>query len=233
MTDSKNIVIKVRYTPSGTAGESPGSASRMITEWNIKRIVGAVGVLILLIAVLSFLLSDKFQESTPRNETAPDSAPAPQPVASKTESQAASHPTEPQISSDTTKEVSRPSPSPLSAAPAHSRSDVRIRRASLAYRIIDKEPVDLIGSNVSIKNGKPAQVYYFTEVRGKTDQILFHEWLKDGQLILRHPVTIAAERWRTSSRRQLGQDDLGKWSVRTVDDKGTVLNEINFSVSAR
>jgi hypothetical protein len=131
------------------------------------------------------------------------------------------------------KAVSIPSPPPLPATPAYSHPGVRIRRATLAYRIIDKEPADLIGSNISIKNGNPIQVYYFTEVRGKTDQILFHEWLKDGQLILRHPVTIGAERWRTSSQRQLGQNDRGNWFARTVDDKGTVLNEINFSVSVK
>lgn len=233
MTDSKNIVIKVRYTPPGTVGESPASASRMITEWNIKRIVGAASVLILLIAGLSFLLTHKFQESAPRNETAPNSAPAPQPAASKTESKSASPSTEPKNASDATKEISMPSQPALSAAPAHSHPGIRIRRAELAYRISDKEPADLIGSNVSIKNGNSVQIYYFTEVRGKTDQILFHEWLKDGQLILRHPVTIGAERWRTSSQRQLGQNDQGNWSARTVDNRGTVLNQINFSVSVK
>jgi hypothetical protein len=246
MTDPKNIVIKVKYTAPDAATETP--ATKMVTEWNIKRIVGAVGIAILLLISLYFLWRGKIdQADTTQSETAPNMAPVSKPSGVKAESQlastsinpdtspdkaepqAASTPVESASSSDTAKEPMIASHSSRSA-PAQGG---RIRRAALAYRIIDKEPAELTGTTVSVGNGKPVLVHYFTEVRGKTAQILFHEWIKNGETILRHPMPIAAERWRTSSKRQLGQKDLGNWSVRTVDDKGSLMNEIHFTVSAK
>jgi hypothetical protein len=248
MTDPKNIVIKVKYTAPDAATETP--ATKMVTEWNIKRIVSAVGIAILLLISLYILWRGKIdQADTTQSETAPNMAPVskpsgvkaePQPQLASTsinpdtspdkaEPQAVSTPVEPASPSDTAKEPMIASHPPLSA-PAQGG---RIRRAALAYRIIDKEPAELIGTTVSIGNGKPVLVHYFTEVRGKTAQILFHEWIKNGETILQHPMPIAAERWRTSSQHQFGQDDLGNWSVRTVDDKGALMNEIHFTVSAK
>jgi type IV secretory pathway VirB10-like protein len=231
MTDSKNIVIKVKYTTPGAEAEPPASASRMVTEWNIKRIAGAVGVLMLLLISLSFLfISGKSDRAdTARTETVPNKTPVSQPSAREEEL----HPLPPVPSlSDSAQEPAPPSPS-QSAPPAKTGHSGRIRRAALAYRIIGKEPAELIGTTVSIGGGKPVEVYYFTEVRGKAAQTLFHEWLKNGQTLMKQPMVIAAERWRTSSHRRLGPEDLGNWSVRTVDDKGNVMNEIHFSVSVK
>jgi hypothetical protein len=238
MTDSKNIVIKVKYTAPGTAAESPASATRMVTEWNIKRIAGAVGIVMLLLVSLTFLLiSGKFdQTDTVQRETAPNKAPVSQPSALKAEPQTALAPVSGPASvasSDTVEEPVIPNHSSLPATSIKTSHAGRIRRAELAYRIIDKEPAELIGTNVRISNGKPVRVHYFTEVRGKAAQTLFHEWLKNGQTITRHPMAIGAERWRTSSERELKPDDQGNWSVRTVDDKGAVMNEIHFTVSVK
>lgn len=50
MTDKKNIVIKVKYPISGVRAGEPVSAPKMITEWNIRRIAFAAGILMLMIA---------------------------------------------------------------------------------------------------------------------------------------------------------------------------------------
>jgi type IV secretory pathway VirB10-like protein len=232
MTDSKNIVIKVKYTTPGAEAEASASASRMVTEWNIKRIAGAVGVLMLLLISLSFLfISGKSdQADTARTETVPNKTPVLQP--SSREKEPLPLPPAPASPSDSAQEPAAPSPS-QSAPSAKTGHSGRIRRAALAYRITDKEPAELVGTTVSIGGGNPIEVYYFTEVRGKAAQTLFHEWLKNGQTLMRQPMVIAAERWRTSSHRRLGPEDLGNWSVRAVDDKGNVMNEIHFSVSVK
>lgn len=232
MTDPKNIVIKVKYTAPDAATDS--SSSRMVTEWNIKRIAGAVGIAILLLVALYFLLSGRFDPAdTARNETASNKAPISKPSVIKSEPRVASPSINPGAFPEAAKEPLIPDPSSFSAAPAKPGHRGRIRRAALAYRIIDKEPAELIGTTVSIGNGKPVLVHYFTEVRGKAAQILFHEWIKNGETILRNRMEISAKRWRTSSKRQLGREDLGNWSVRTVDDKGAIMNEIHFTVSAK
>ncbi|MEC4750402.1 DUF2914 domain-containing protein [Methylomicrobium sp. Wu6] len=227
MTDSKNIVIKVKYTAPDAAAELP---PKMITEWNSKRIAGALGLVLLLLAAFFFWWNGKSGDTgSTSQQTATTEAPAPVPSvnAAKPQRPPAAPASIPAAASETLKPIQAP-PAPVKASQGG-----RIRRAALAYRIVGKKPADLIGSTVRVRNGKPVPVYYFIEVRGKKDQTLFHEWLKDGQMILRHPLAVAAERWRTSSQRQLGLDDQGLWLVRTVDDKGSVMNEIQFTVSAK
>ncbi|WP_084480046.1 DUF2914 domain-containing protein [Methylomicrobium lacus] len=228
MTDSKNIVIKVKYTPPNAGAESQ---PRIITEWNVKRIAGALTILILLLGALYFVLRGKSRDMDNVRNAAPSSpieAPVPPPPASAAKPQetpvAASTPD----AAGTTIEAKPSPPEQVKASQGG-----RVRRTALAYRIVDKEPADLIGSTVSVSRTQPVLVHYFTEVRGKTDQTLFHEWRKDGQLILRHPMTISAARWRTSSQRQLGPEDQGHWSVRAVDDQGGIMNEMQFTVSAK
>lgn len=231
MTDSKNIVIKVKYTPPDGTISSPPSPPKMITEWNVKRIAGALGVFFLIIVSLSFFLSGKSGDTEDAHHVSADSnqteaAPHDEAKHQDTLSSAASIP-------GAASETGKSGQSSQTPEPAKAIHTGRIRRAALSYRIIDKEPVDLIGTTVGVKKNKPVLIHYFTEARGKKNQTLFHEWLKDGQIIQRHPVTISAERWRASSQRQLSIDDQGHWSVRTVDGEGGVMNEMQFNVSAK
>jgi len=55
MKDKKNIVIKVRYPTSGKKGVyDVSSASKVRTEWNIKRILMALLGVVLIMVVLFF-----------------------------------------------------------------------------------------------------------------------------------------------------------------------------------
>jgi hypothetical protein len=59
MEDKKNIVIKVKYPASGKKNEHDLATSKVITEWNIKRILLALlGVVLFIIALLFFLKPD-------------------------------------------------------------------------------------------------------------------------------------------------------------------------------
>ena len=55
MTDKRNIVIQVKYPVSGktTVDFEP----RMITEWNIKRLLLAAGILILILVSLFYVIN--------------------------------------------------------------------------------------------------------------------------------------------------------------------------------
>ena len=61
MTDKKNIVIKVSYPVAGKATENV--APTMVTEWNIKRIVSAVGVLLFVLAGLIYVINNDTQKA--------------------------------------------------------------------------------------------------------------------------------------------------------------------------
>ncbi|MDD1628263.1 MAG: DUF2914 domain-containing protein [Methylococcaceae bacterium] len=59
MEDKKNIVIKVRYPVSDKNVEQGVSASKVITAWNIKRILLAlVGVVLIIVLLFYFIKQD-------------------------------------------------------------------------------------------------------------------------------------------------------------------------------
>lgn len=65
MADKKNIVIKVKYPTPGKMPENDISAPKMITEWNVKRIViTAAGLVFVLAALFYFLNQDQDRQDT-------------------------------------------------------------------------------------------------------------------------------------------------------------------------
>lgn len=79
MADKKSIVIKVKYpAPGRQAGENVPSPG-MITEWNVKRIVFAVGIVILIISFpLYFYYSDLQKESSYQPSELPEKVATPE-----------------------------------------------------------------------------------------------------------------------------------------------------------
>ena len=65
MTDKRNIVIKVKYPVSGKEAEN--FTPKMVTEWNIKRILLAAGVLVFILAALFYVINKDPQENDPDN----------------------------------------------------------------------------------------------------------------------------------------------------------------------
>jgi hypothetical protein len=63
MEDKKNIVIKLKFSAPGKKAEPGVSASKVITEWNIKRILLAIVGVVLFIVVLFFLFKPDTQNT--------------------------------------------------------------------------------------------------------------------------------------------------------------------------
>jgi len=63
MENKKNIVIKLKCSASGKKAEPDVSASKVITEWNIKRILLAMVGVVLFIVVLFFLVKPDAQNT--------------------------------------------------------------------------------------------------------------------------------------------------------------------------
>jgi hypothetical protein len=64
MEDKKNVVIKLKYPSSGKKAEHEVSASKVITVWNIKRILFALlGVVLLFTVALFFFLKPDTQNT--------------------------------------------------------------------------------------------------------------------------------------------------------------------------
>ncbi len=250
MTDKRNIVIKVSYPVSGKATEN--AAPKMVTEWNVKRILLAVGVLVLMFASLIYSINNDTQkidvdnatelvDAIEKQATPPDEVKETEiknlglPKQAVVETNSLVNPKKDpnkinkQTAGNPVKEVIKKQPNEK-VIKERGYSKANVQRASLTYAINNKEPVAEIVKAVDISHKKPVWLYYFTELKAMKGSKVYHEWLKNGVIVSRQTLVISGDTWRTSSRTLLSDSDKGNWTVRLVDKNGQLLNEKNFKV---
>ena len=250
MTDKRNIVIKVSYPIPGKA--TGDLTSKMVTEWNIKRILLAVGLLVLILASLIYSINNDTQKIDVDNATVPVDAIEKQvtpsdevkeieiktldiPKQAVAETNFLVKPKKDpnkinkQTANNPVKEVIKKQPNEqVIKEPGYSKANVQ--RALLTYAINNKEPVAEIVKAVDISHKNPVWLYYFTELKAMKGSKVYHEWLKNGLIVSRQALVISGDTWRTSSRTLLSDSDKGNWIVRLVDKNGRLLNEKSFKV---
>lgn len=251
MTDKRNIVIKVKYPVSGKAAEN--LAPKMITEWNVKRILLVVGALFLILASLLYVITKDTQQTDSDNVAA---------VVDATEKQAMpqlgnkdveiknldipkqviaevnpsykpvkelnkdSKPTAGISVKETTKQLNKKT----NKDPRYSEDNHTVSRASLTYGMDNKEPIGELVGTIDVRHKKPVWVYYFTELKTMKGNKVYHEWLRNGEVVSRQALVISGDIWRTSSRKLLSDSEKGNWTVRLVDKNGRLLNKKEFKV---
>jgi len=249
MTDKKNIVIKVSYPVAGKATEN--TAPKMVTEWNVKRILLAVGVLVLILASLIYSINNDTQKIDADNATVLvdplERQATPSDEAKETEIKNLDIPkqaiaeTGPPVNSKNgsdkktarvqIKDVIKKQPKEkVIKERGYSKVNPNVSRALLTYAINNKEPTGEIGKAVDVSHKKPVWLYYFTELKAMKGSRVYHEWLRNDVIVSRQALVISGDTWRTSSRKLLSDSDKGNWIVRLVDKNGRLLNEKSFKV---
>lgn len=252
MTDKRNIVIKVKYPVPGKEVEN--FTPKMVTEWNIKRILLAAGVLVFILAVLFYVINKYPQENDPDNaelaintiqekETPLVEVKEPeiknqeisQPIVAKTNTKIkpaneSSKKNKPISNTAVKQEVKKRSSKKVIKDLGYSKLNHNVTRAVLTYGINNKEPTGEIAKAVNVGKKNPTWVYYFTELKSMNGNKVYHEWLKNGVLDSKRELIISGDAWRTSSRKLLADSAKGNWTVRLVDEHGQVLNEKSFKV---
>lgn len=245
MMDKRNIVIKVKYPISGKAAIDP--TPKMVTEWNIKRILIAVAVLILMLVSLIYIFSNDEQKTDEDNAAIIvneiDKPVTPQAEVKETETKDLAIPKQviekPGSSVKQKKEpykkiadipVNKVIKKPSNDKVIASKAAHNVSRAILTYKINNKEPVGETVKNLEVNHKKPIWVYYFTELNAMKGNKVYHEWLKNGSVISKQELVVSSDSWRTSSRRLLSDSERGNWTVRLVDKNGQLLNEKKFKV---
>lgn len=252
MTDKRNIVIQVKYPISGKAALD--LAPRMITEWNIKRILLAASMLILVLTFLCHIIYKDRQNIDPDNVAmtvhAAEKQLAPQLEFNEIETKnmgiltqgiakkslLANSIKEPnknrqQAAEIPVKKIIKEHPNKkVIKELASLKVNTNEVRAVLTYEINNKEPVGEIVKTINIRKKKPIWVYYFTELKEIKGSKVYHEWLKDGIVDTRRALIISGNRWRTSSRKLFSDAEKGNWTVRLFDENDRLLNEKNVKV---
>jgi hypothetical protein len=206
MAEKKNIVIKLKFPRSDKMLETPVSAPKTITEWNIKRIAFAVGGLAVIIASVLYSFQSSSSKATIDKAvvTVPTQTVASAPDINK-----------PVI--DTIQDTAKK----------------KVVRAKLTTKIVDSEPVGEISPPLTADEKNPRPVYYFAELADMKGATVYHEWLLDDKLVSKKIVHISDNPWRTSSRQMIAYTTNSHWTVRLVDETGQVLNEKKFTVKLK
>ncbi|MGZ5007213.1 MAG: DUF2914 domain-containing protein [Methylobacter sp.] len=252
MTDKRNIVIKVKYPVSGKAAKN--IEPKIITEWDVKKILIAAGILVFILVALFYLISKDTQrndsdnaelavntieknlplppENTPSEIKKPDiskpiMANGNPPIKPPKELAKKIKPTD---DITTKKAITKSANEKVIKEPGYPKTTHNLTRAVLVYDINNKEPAGEIGRTVTINKRKPTWVYYFTELKSMNGRRVYHEWLKNGALVSKQKLIISGDVWRTSSRKLLNDSEKGNWAVRLVDEHGQLLNEKTFKV---
>ena len=249
MTDKRNIVIKVSYPVAGKAAEN--IAPKMITEWNVKRILIAAGVLVLALVALIYGISNDTGKTgvddvevslnelekpvvapVGTKETEIKNLDIPKQVVAKTGplGESKSEINKKQSSIQVNGIIKKQPKEKVIKEGEYSKTNPNVSRALLTYAINNKEPSGEVVRAVGVSLKRPVWLYYFTELKSMNNSKVYHEWLKNGEIISRQELVISDDIWRTSSRKLLSFSEKGNWVVRLVDKNGQLLNEKKFKV---
>lgn len=186
---------------------------KLVTVWHVRRIIVAVLLVVALLGgLLNWLIGDNTQEQAPViiSQT---------PVAANVSNEPPPTP------------VTQVQPALTPPAKAAVIFDKHVMRAAVVKSVIEGQPGESWGSNIQIASQQNVQVFYFSQVKNMKDHVLFHQWKKDGRLIIKKRLGIRDNKAKLVSSKQFTAKDVGQWQVILVDEKNKVFSEANFVVN--
>lgn len=221
MADNR-VVIKINYDRDRKRKELIDP--KMVTVWHTGRIFSAIAILVFLISLIVFWLSG---EETDENKLAVQevvSSSAPVPVVEIpppiSENKPASIET---VIAENRKKNSKQPPAII--------FNRRVIRASLNAAPRYGEPGEPIGPLVIIEPDQSKELFYFSEVKKMQEQLMFHQWFKNGQMVYKRQFKVKSEKSKLISSKKITGKDSGEWQVTLIDNDGNRFSEVNFSVN--
>ncbi len=105
----------------------------------------------------------------------------------------------------------------------------RVARAIFTTAIVDREPVDALetlSTNID-------RVFFFTDLRGLSGQIVTHRWEHNGQIMAEITFKVGSgARWRVYSSKNLLPEWTGTWTVAVNNESGETLHTSTFEYVA-
>lgn len=105
------------------------------------------------------------------------------------------------------------------------QSQVRINKAVLAQSIENREPVNLLTTQVPkfIR-----EVYFFTEIEDANDQKITHRWRTHNQILATIELDITSNKFRTWSSKKMASAWVGQWYVEVLNENQEVIHRTAF-----
>jgi hypothetical protein len=219
MSENK-VVIKINYDKA--QAKKSVVTPKMVTVWHTRRILVAVGILLLSCLIILFLSMAGNNESNKTESSVVDNGP---------------NITNTQVSEPVTSIVPI-SPSRIDARvnaivkrPEAIILDKHVVRALLSSTPNNDEPGERIKSPVNIAENQTQELFYFVQTKNLKNSILFHRWYKDGQVMSKKQFNVKSNNAKLISSHKLTAKDIGQWQVVLIDKKGKLLSEVNYFVN--
>lgn len=220
MSENK-VVIKINYDKA--QARKSVVTPKMVTVWHTRRILIAVGVLLLSCLIILFLSMAGNNESNKTESSVVDNG------ANITNTQVSEPGTSivnpislPVIDARENAIVKRPEAIIL---------DKHVVRALLSSAPNNDEPGERIKSPVNIAENQTQELFYFVQTKNLKNSILFHRWYKDGQVMSKKQFNVKSNNAKLISSHKLTAKDIGQWQVVLIDKKGKLLSEVNYFVN--
>ena len=114
------------------------------------------------------------------------------------------------------------------AAATTSAPSGAVARAVFCSGIAEREPLDALTTIPAATE----KVFCFTEIIGMEGKTIRHRWVKDGATMAEVSIAVGAARWRCYSTKTIA-GMAGAWSVEVIDDAGTKIGGVAFTVAAQ
>jgi Protein of unknown function (DUF2914) len=251
--DDNKVVIKINFKPKRAIENKSGMQPPSTTEWNVKRIFIALFVFLFLIVSLVLWLTGVWEAEESREniistqkqvekETNNIESNNIEKIDSVKVEQEKVEPEqlvtaqdiieEKNIESSDENEVNETGGEQIKSLALTEQSVLpqHLVRALLAKAVINKEPVGVISTPITVGNDKAMAVYYFTELTAMQGRAVYHEWIFKGKPVFKRRIKVLGKRWRASTSKLISHQAAGDWMVRLTDDNGKVMNEIKFQV---
>ena len=98
--------------------------------------------------------------------------------------------------------------------------DIELVRARFALAIADREPV---GDAPAALPQRYDTLFFFTEIHNARGETLVHRWFFNDVLQAEVKLSVAGDRWRTWSRKNIGNNRDGSWKVTISTESGCEL----------
>ncbi len=107
----------------------------------------------------------------------------------------------------------------------------KVSRAVLTTGVIDREPVDVLKTDVSNSQFSD-KLYFFTEVKALQGTTIHHVWYFQDVIMADIPLSISAARFRTYSLKHVLPEQLGDWRIDVVKETGELIAQKQFRIHA-
>lgn len=216
MRDSK-VIIRINY--DAVQHQKEIIDPKFVTVWHVKRIVGALAILGVLVLILIHWLSSASTSDAEQSQSKAIETPVVQASVS------------PEKNSSPSEYVADRIQLPVNIKTPALIYDKRVVRAALVNAVKEGQPGESLGSEIQIGQSDSVQLFYFSQVKQFAVSSLLHVWTKDGKTVLKKRLSIKESKAKLVSSKVFTSRDVGVWRVILQDDRGKVFSEVNFVVN--